>query len=305
MYSDSELIEIVDKLNLLSTQYKEFSELSSPRLLAIGTQSSGKSSLLNNIIGFNILPTGHGMITQTPINIRMIRDNFEYPKIMLYTVNDFKKFNIFEIVLDQTNNVTNENTIKTKILEITNFITNNTKNISETIIYIDIYWNKYITNFSLVDLPGRILIADSNQPQSLKTDICNLIRSQLLIKNTIALVVIQAKTDLGTDLGLDLLKNIENEIGIKIQSVGVITKPDTLTNENNILNDFVAGRMDKSVSLTDGYFIVNNIAKNEDEYFYSTFDPLSDIIKLKRHGIFLVHHLSLLWTRKTLYRKKY
>ena len=46
-------------------------ELMLPVLFVIGTQSSGKSSVLNAIIGMTILPTGEDMVTRVPLEIRM------------------------------------------------------------------------------------------------------------------------------------------------------------------------------------------------------------------------------------------
>ena len=42
-----------------------------PRLVVVGTQSSGKSSLLNNIISMDIMPTGKTMVTRVPLNIQL------------------------------------------------------------------------------------------------------------------------------------------------------------------------------------------------------------------------------------------
>ena len=41
-----------------------------PRLVVVGTQSSGKSSLLNSIISMNIMHTGKTMVTRVPLNIQ-------------------------------------------------------------------------------------------------------------------------------------------------------------------------------------------------------------------------------------------
>jgi GTPase SAR1 family protein len=46
-------------------------QINIPRLVVTGTQSSGKSSIVNRIIGMNLLPVGDNMVTRTPINIRL------------------------------------------------------------------------------------------------------------------------------------------------------------------------------------------------------------------------------------------
>lgn len=42
-----------------------------PILAVVGAQSTGKSTLLNNIIGGRCLPNGEGMVTKTPILIQL------------------------------------------------------------------------------------------------------------------------------------------------------------------------------------------------------------------------------------------
>ena len=43
-----------------------------PRLVVVGTQSSGKSSLLNGIMGADILPLGEQMVTRAPLSLQLM-----------------------------------------------------------------------------------------------------------------------------------------------------------------------------------------------------------------------------------------
>eukprot|EP00965_Chrysotila_dentata_P107524 3552256-Pleurochrysis_carterae.AAC.3 len=43
-----------------------------PRLVVVGTQSSGKSSLLNGLMAADILPLGEQMVTRAPLNLQLI-----------------------------------------------------------------------------------------------------------------------------------------------------------------------------------------------------------------------------------------
>ncbi len=40
----------------------------------VGSQSSGKSSLLESLIGLEVLPKGEGIVTRTPILIQTFKD---------------------------------------------------------------------------------------------------------------------------------------------------------------------------------------------------------------------------------------
>ena len=42
-----------------------------PRMVVVGTQSSGKSSLLNGILRMDLLPTGKNMVTRTPLHMEL------------------------------------------------------------------------------------------------------------------------------------------------------------------------------------------------------------------------------------------
>lgn len=285
MYNDCRLIEIVDKVNLLCEQHKELTNLSASRIVVMGTQSSGKSSIVNGLIGINVLPTGKDIITRTPIYVKLINEKILQPKLVLYLQNGNMREHEFEIILDDNFEQKIEK-FRFKFVELTTIVAGNNKNISETPIFLNVYWNKIQTNFSFVDLPGRVLISTSNQSHTLKQDIDNLITKQLLIKNTIALVVMQSKTDLVTDSGLELFKQIEENTGKQIKSIGVLTKPDTMSKDDiHILNDFVMGRIDKSMHLSDGYFVVNNKTENEEKYFSTAFGISSDVLQNERYGI--------------------
>merc|ERR1719158_1047359 len=43
-----------------------------PQIVVIGSQSSGKSSLLNGIMAADILPLGEQMVTRTPLHLHLV-----------------------------------------------------------------------------------------------------------------------------------------------------------------------------------------------------------------------------------------
>lgn len=42
-----------------------------PRIAVLGTQSAGKSSVLESIIGMDFLPRGDGVVTRRPLEMRL------------------------------------------------------------------------------------------------------------------------------------------------------------------------------------------------------------------------------------------
>ena len=60
-----------------------------PRLVIVGTQSSGKSRLLNGIMGADILPLGEQMVTRAPLSIQLLHN--PDPTAMRAEFGDFSK----------------------------------------------------------------------------------------------------------------------------------------------------------------------------------------------------------------------
>lgn len=43
-----------------------------PKIIVVGSQSSGKSSLLESIVGLDFLPRGSGVVTRRPLELRLV-----------------------------------------------------------------------------------------------------------------------------------------------------------------------------------------------------------------------------------------
>jgi predicted ABC-type transport system involved in lysophospholipase L1 biosynthesis ATPase subunit len=61
------LINIVDELRDVGLQQY----INLPRIAVLGTQSSGKSSVLESIVGLDFLPRGEGVVTRRPLELRL------------------------------------------------------------------------------------------------------------------------------------------------------------------------------------------------------------------------------------------
>lgn len=64
------LIALID--NLKDSGLDEY--ISLPRIAVLGTQSAGKSSLLEAVCGLNFLPRGSGVVTRRPLELRMVQN---------------------------------------------------------------------------------------------------------------------------------------------------------------------------------------------------------------------------------------
>ncbi|KAL4465333.1 hypothetical protein ABPG72_017087 [Tetrahymena utriculariae] len=65
-----EVIKVINELRDIGLQ----TEIQLPKIVAIGVQSSGKSSLLESITRIDLLPRGSGIVTRCPLEIRFIED---------------------------------------------------------------------------------------------------------------------------------------------------------------------------------------------------------------------------------------
>lgn len=291
MDSENTLLKLADSINDVYQRFNghDSKQITAPRLVLVGSQSSGKSSLVNKLIGLNLMPVGDNMVTRTPINIRLHHDNIDNIEIKLSKLQDTNIINVGSVTITQANMITGINEFRQRIMKLTNELTENEYSISNIPIFVDIYSNNNI-NFSFVDLPGLIAIAcvDKGQSKTLISEIKELITQQISIPNTVVLTVVQSKTDLEIDIGLALIKEIQ-EINKDIRTIGVLTKPDLLDRDNlDMMNNIVSGNISKNVMMDEGYFIINNKCETyskENEFFQSRFDNNKYIIKNKRFGI--------------------
>ena len=61
------LIEIVNRLQELMAKAVVHNKLHLPQLVIVGAQSSGKSSIIESIVGKEFLPRGTGIVTRRPL----------------------------------------------------------------------------------------------------------------------------------------------------------------------------------------------------------------------------------------------
>ncbi len=73
--------ELIRKMNCLQDIFAKASvSLSSkdfPRIVVIGSQSSGKSSVLESFVGKDFLPRGQGIVTRCPLILNLVHDYSE------------------------------------------------------------------------------------------------------------------------------------------------------------------------------------------------------------------------------------
>lgn len=259
--SDNQILNIANEINGIfsETNLVEFKpELALPRLIVVGTQSSGKSSVLNSIMSMDILPTGKNMTTRSPMDIRLhqLKGNVTEGWVEFGDYSSEGWINEKKIMIKLPIPLDSEiNEIRDFISQKTIEIAGDGMNISSKPIIINIY-SPNVPNLSLVDLPGLTMVActDKGQPEDIKEKIENLVVSYIKQTKTIILTVVQARSDLETDIGLALIKKYDIN-GQRI--IGVLTKPDLMNHETHI-GEYLSNNISKNLMLTYGYYVIKN-----------------------------------------------
>lgn len=255
--------KMIEIRNILS-KVGQSSALTLPSIVVIGSQSSGKSSVLEAIVGHEFLPKGSNMVTRRPIELTLINtpdtksEYGEFPDLGLKTT-DFSSIQ--------------------RTLTDLNLAVPDTECVSDDPIRLSIY-SPNVPDLSLIDLPGYIQVVGQNQPLQLKQKITELCDKYIQPPNVI-LAISAADVDLANSTALRASRRVDPR---GERTIGVITKMD--------LVDPVRGATilsDKQYPLRLGYVgvvtrapgvqalfkkgiggnLTSVIAKNENAYFSS------------------------------------
>lgn len=307
--SDHQLLNLANDINAIfsETDLHDYnSDLALPQLVVVGTQSSGKSSVLNSIITMDILPTGKNMVTRTPLDLQLFKlDSAKHTQGWI----EFGHLSSHGWTCEANIPITTPTPSDDEISTIRQWIQKKTcqlagqgMNICSTPITLKIF-SPFVPNLSLIDLPGLTMVActDKGQPPDIKDKIEQLVTSYIKRQRVIILVVMQARPDLETDLGLALIKKFDSsDSRLGQQCLGILTKPDLMNYETHI-GDYLTNHVSNNLLLSCGYYVVRNRSNNEmnnhdifqgfdieRDYFHSHYEYSKDLYK-HRTGI---HNLT-------------
>ena len=249
---DQEILKIG---NVLNSIFINRNDMNIPKLVVVGSQSSGKSSILNSILGLDILPTGSNMVTRGPLQLELIQTIGDVKAVFGEYMNGTWVV-IKEIGLSSPNPTQEQ---KREICSIIKSITveyaGEGMGITDIPIYLRIY-SPHIPNLSLVDLPGLTMVActDRGQPKDIKDRIRNLLGNYIKDPCSIIMAVMPARTDIEADLALDLVKEYDPD---GLRTIGILTKLD-LMNEETDITPYLENKISRDLQLKLGYYGVKN-----------------------------------------------
>ncbi|KAH7415742.1 hypothetical protein KP509_14G059000 [Ceratopteris richardii] len=194
-----------------------------PSVVVVGGQSSGKSSVLESIVGRDFLPRGSGIVTRRPLVLQLNKTERgpDYAEFMHLPK---KRFTDFAAV-------------RKEISDETDRITGRTKQISPVPIHLSIY-SPNVVNLTLIDLPGLTKVAVEGQPESIVADIENMVRLYVDKPNSLILAISPANQDIATSDAIKLAREVDPT---GERTFGVLTKLDLMDKGTNAV-DTLEGR---------------------------------------------------------------
>ena len=109
-----------------------------------------------------------------------------------------------------------------------------------------------VCNISLIDLPGLIAVPKQQNQYELIDKINSLVSHYISRPNAIIVVMIQAGTDLETNIALALLKKYNYHLS---NCIGVLTKLDLTDSSDASINDILYG-LPEAFRMEYGYFAI-------------------------------------------------
>ncbi|KAL2177947.1 Dynamin central region-domain-containing protein [Thermothelomyces heterothallicus CBS 202.75] len=254
--SDPGLIKLVNKLQDVFSTVGVNNPIDLPQIVVVGSQSSGKSSVLENIVGRDFLPRGSGIVTRRPLVLQLIN-----------RPSQAQSNGLDKEITDSTDKLANTeewgeflhvpgqkfydfNKIRDEISRETEAKVGRNAGISPAPINLRIY-SPNVLNLTLVDLPGLTRVPVGDQPRDIERQIRDMILKYIQKPNAIILAVTAANIDLANSDGLKLAREVDPE---GQRTIGVLTKVD-LMDEGTDVVEILAGRV---IPLRLGYVPVVN-----------------------------------------------
>ncbi|XP_044846078.1 dynamin-1-like protein isoform X3 [Mauremys mutica] len=222
-----------------------------PQIVVVGTQSSGKSSVLESLVGRDLLPRGTGIITRRPLILQLVHVSPEDRRKTSGDENDpatWKNPRHLTKGIDaeewgkflHTKNklYTDFDEIRQEIENETERISGNNKGISPEPIHLKIF-SPNVVNLTLVDLPGMTKVPVGDQPKDIELQIRELILRFISNPNSIILAVTAANTDMATSEALKIAREVDPD---GRRTLAVITKLDLMDAGTDAM-DVLMGRV--------------------------------------------------------------
>ncbi|XP_010527015.1 PREDICTED: dynamin-related protein 3A-like isoform X2 [Tarenaya hassleriana] len=243
----SSVIPIVNKLQDIFAQLGSHSTIELPQVAVVGSQSSGKSSVLEALVGRDFLPRGNDICTRRPLVLQLLQtkgrsdggSEEEWGEFLHLPGKRFFDFSeIRREIQAETNRLAGEN-----------------KGVSDKQIRLKIF-SPNVLDITLVDLPGITKVPVGDQPSDIEARIRTMIMSYIKQPSCLILAVTPANSDLANSDALQIAGMADPD---GHRTIGVITKLDIMDRGTDARNHLLG----KVIPLRLGYIGVVNRSQED------------------------------------------
>ena len=249
--------------------------------MVVGSQSSGKSSVLENIVGRDFLPRGSGIVTRRPLVLQLINipserddkdasDEVHVPHTPASVAGQGEWAEFHHLPHQKFYDFAE---VKREIENETARIAGTNKGINRQPMNLKIY-SPHVLSLTLVDLPGLTKVPIGDQPGDIEKQTRNLITEYIAKPNSIVLAVSPANVDIVNSEALKLARYVDP---MGRRTIGVLTKLDLMDHGTNAL-DILSGRVyplklgfigvvNRSQQDIQGQKTLSDALKSEAEFF--------------------------------------
>ncbi|EHB12242.1 Dynamin-1-like protein [Heterocephalus glaber] len=201
-------------------------------------ESSGKSSVLESLVGRDLLPRGTGIITRRPLILQLVHVSAEDKRKTTGEENGVEAEEWGKFLHTKNKLYTDFDEIRQEIENETERISGNNKGVSPEPIHLKIF-SPNVVNLTLVDLPGMTKVPVGDQPKDIELQIRELILRFISNPNSIILAVTAANTDMATSEALKISREVDPD---GRRTLAVITKLDLMDAGTDAM-DVLMGRV--------------------------------------------------------------
>jgi dynamin 1-like protein len=258
----TEIVGVINKLQDVFSSIGSSSQgnIDLPQICVLGSQSSGKSSVLENIVGRDFLPRGTGIVTRRPLVLQLINRPASGAGTNGVDKSNDKAANADEwgeFLHLPGEKFYDFHKIRDEIVRDTEAKTGKNAGISPQPINLRIYSPNVLT-LTLVDLPGLTKVPVGDQPRDIEKQIREMLLKYISKPACIVLAVTAANTDLANSDWLKMAREVDPE---GTRTIGVLTKVDLMDKGTDVV-DILAGRI---IPLRLGYVPVVNRGQRDIE----------------------------------------
>ena len=206
----SPLERLIPTINRLQEVFSKvgLDSIDLPQIAVCGAQSSGKSSVLENLVGKDFLPRGTGIVTRRPLVLQLQTHHEEYAT---FAHKPGERFvvgpEVCKEIEDDTARVCGDGVA-----------------LSQEAINLRVFSPNVLT-LTLVDLPGLTKIPVGDQPPDIERQIREMVLKYIKKDNCLILAVTPANSDIANSDALQIAKVVDPQ---GLRTIGILTKLDLM-----------------------------------------------------------------------------